>query len=281
MSGKSKLEYKCNYCKGLFSKQSNLTRHYVICKEKEIFLHNKNHNLEKNLDILKLENEKKILEEKLKSTEKEKKLLKRQNTILDKENEYHKQLVISAGTMIQSSMSTLNHLISNYNNAPILEPLNDYSVISDKDKFVNNLIYYHNENKLDQYLGKFLVKKYKTDDPKIRSSWNSDTSRLTYINRELVNNKPNWVIDKKGVKMTNITIDPLLDYIKIICQEKVNILNKETEIDNDNSKKKIFYDMISLNEIIKGINNQALSKDINKFLAPHFYFDKNNLLVAK
>ena len=39
--------------------------------------------------------------------------------------------------------------------------------------------------------------------------------------------------------------------------------------------------MSSLTEIIKTINNKVLSQNINKYLAPHFYFDKNNGLVLR
>lgn len=145
-----------------------------------------------------------------------------------------------------------------------------------------SIIYYHNENKLDQYIGNFLVKHYKTKDPKQRSNWNSDTSRLTYINRELVNNKPNWVIDKRGVKMTNIIIDPILEYIKKLSQTEINELKDELEDeDNEHLRNKIINKMTSFSEIIKNINNKVLSKEINRYLAPHLYFDKNNVLIFK
>ena len=77
-----------------------------------------------------MENE--LLKEKLKSLESNRDLLKNHIDFLEKENDYHKQLVVSAGNMIQSSMSTLNHLILNYDNAPILKPLDDYSILEEK-----------------------------------------------------------------------------------------------------------------------------------------------------
>lgn len=296
--------YECKYCKNYFSKPGNLSRHYKICVEKKHFENIENIQTENKIKILEqkieaIQKEKESIikqsKEKIKFIEKEKDIIKRQSEeklkiiekeskeklkILEKENEYHKQLVISAGNMIQSSMSTLNHLITYYNNAPILEPIKDYSLLEEKNKFINNLIYYHKENKLDQYLGNFLVKQYKTKDPKERSNWNSDTSRLTYINRELVNNQPNWVIDKKGIKMTNIIIDPLLNYIKRLLQEDIVILKNEMEHNSEN-REDLLSKMIMLNEIIKNINNKVLSKEINRFLAPHLYFDKNNFIIVE
>ncbi|ARF08768.1 hypothetical protein Catovirus_1_818 [Catovirus CTV1] len=257
----------CKYCNITFTQTCHLSRHIKKCSEKyhteQITILQQENNQIKSNSIIK------TLKEKIKS-------LEQQKNFLEKENEYHKQLVISAGNLIQSSMSTLNHLVINYNNAPILEPLKDYSVLEEKDKFIGKIIYYNNEKKLDEYLGKFLVKHYKSKDPSKQSNWNSDTSRLTYINRELVNNKPNWVIDKKGVKMTNTIIDPLLNYVKKISQDELILLN-ELRDDMDGA-----YDVnkvICLTDIIQKINSNALSNDINKYLAPYFYFDKNNALV--
>lgn len=259
-------DIKCTFCGVEFTRSSSLLRHYNVCKDKNINTHEL---------VFKLETEKKMLELKLESCESK-------NKILKKENEYHKQLIISAGNMIQSSMSTLNHLILNYNNAPILEPLKDYSILEDENKFINNLTYYHNENKLEEYLGNLLVKQYKTVDPTKRSNWNSDTSRLTYINRELVNNKPNWVIDKKGIKMSNIIIKPFMDYIKKVAQNEIFNINKEIQDeDNENCRNYLIKKITTLSEIIININNNALSKNINRYLAPHFYFDKNNILVMR
>lgn len=264
LENKKIIEFICEYCGGKYSKQSNLTRHISICTLKQNG---------SNETIKKLEMKNKFI--KLK---KENEMLKKENMLLAKENEFHKQLVISAGNVIQSSMSTVNYLILNCNNAPLLEPLKDYSILEEKEKFISNIIYHYKENKIDQYLGNFLVKQYKTKDPAKRSNWNSDTSRLTYINRELVNNKPNWVIDKKGVKMTEIIIDPYVRYIKNLCQKKFDEIKKEFTSDVDTTKN-IFEKMTILTGIIQNINNKSLSNNINKYLAPHFYFDKNNGLV--
>lgn len=287
----NKKTYNCEFCNIEIARSCHLSRHYKICsfRKSSIKLNELSH---KNKNI-KNDSKIKLLEEKLKNFEKENnmikiesekriKLLEKQNNILEKENEYHKQLIISAGNMIQSSMSTLNHLIQNYNNAPILEPLKDYSFLEEKDKFINNLAYYYNENKLDQYIGNFLVKQYKTSDPTKRANWNSDTSRLTYINREMVDNKPNWVIDKKGVKMTNIIIDPFLGYIKNLAQEEIKkITNRLDDEDDSGLRERMVQQLTSLGKIVMDINSSVLSKDINRYLAPHLYFNKNNVLIFK
>ena len=288
-----KATYKCTYCELAYTRQDNLIRHLKICNEKD----SKHKLLEEQFEKYKLERdlefknkeETLILKSEVEKLKAELEMMKKKEHLYENhidtlkiENKFQKQLIESAGGMIKKSMNTMSYLLLNYNNAPPLEPLKDYSVLEDKNKFIDNLTYYHSKNKLDEYLGDFLVKHYKTEDPKERSNWNSDTSRLTYINRELVNNKPNWVIDKKGVKMTELIIDPYMQYIKKIAIEKIAEMKDICDDDDDyDNKKYIFNKMTSLNEIIQNINNKILSKEINKYLAPHFYFDKNNLLMVR
>lgn len=285
------IKTKCLYCNIEFKQLCHLSRHLKKCSlkitkdienqsEKKISQYEIK-TLREKINLLEKQNRERI--NLLEKQNKEKiELLEKQNNLLIKENEYHKQLVISAGNMIQSSMSTLNHLILNYNNAPILEPLKDYSFLEEKSKFIKNILYYSKQDKLSQYLGDFLVKQYKINDPAKRSGWNSDTNRLTYINRELVNNVPNWVVDKKGIKMTGLIIDPYLDYIKTILQEEIRSLHESIINRTTKETEQVLFDkMTNVSEVIKNINNKVISMDINKYLAPHFYFDKNNVLVYK
>ena len=52
-------------------------------------------------------------------------------------------------------------------------------------------------------------------------------------------------------------------------------------MDTLNSRTRIFDTMSSTGEIIKKINNNVLAKDINSFMAPHLYFEKNKYLTIK
>ena len=52
-------------------------------------------------------------------------------------------------------------------------------------------------------------------------------------------------------------------------------------MDTLNSRTKIFDSMSSMGEIIKKINNNVLGKEVNVFMAPHLYFEKNNYLTIK
>ena len=148
----------------------------------------------------------------------------------------------------------------------------------EKEKFVEKMLYKHREKILDDYLGKIIVRYYKKKDPNQQSIFNSDTTRLTYIVRELFNNKKiDWTVDKKGIKTTNYIIKPLLKHIDELIREyidqKTSLNHKEistTELIAN------FDNLKSGNEILHSIEKNELSENILKKISPHFYFIKND-----
>ena len=216
---------------------------------------------------------------------------------LKMQNNFQKQLINSAGGIIQKSVNTLSFLLLNYNQAPCLKGLNDYSIISKNiDHLVKDLIFYYKKGKLDKYFGDFLVKQYKNDDPELQALWSSDTDRLNYFIRELINsNNSNdivldnenkkidtqWIVDRKGLKMTKYIINPLLEYIIEINVNYLNQKYKKNEELKLNEGEIIFKDMEAIAHINSDIKNHILSKNINKYIAPYFYFDKNKVKTIK
>lgn len=293
------------------------------------------------IDSLNQKNEIELLKEKLKSIETEKNIIKNQlDKIIDQyeirisetknnyekqfdkvidqyeerlnethhhietlkfENNFQKQLINSAGGIIQRSMNTMSYLLLNYNNAPALTHLADYSIISkNTDSLIQDLIFYYKKNKLDKHIGDFIIQQYKKTNPELQSFWSSDVDRLNYFIRELINdtkpepkltnktsetriNKKNnaaniqWIVDKKGIKMTESIIDPLLKYIQEInskyLQQKNEEINTRFNIQND---MKLLEDLQVVASINCDIKNKTLSKNINKYIAPHFYLEKGN-----
>ncbi len=209
------------------------------------------------------------------------------------ENNFQKQLINSAGGIIQRSMNTMSYLLLNYNDAPGLTQLPDYSIMSKNvDSLINDLIFYYKKNKLDKHIGDFIIQQYKKKNPELQSIWSSDVDRLNYFIRELINdssinisikstktnkdkNKFQWVIDKKGIKMTEYIIDPLLKYISTIgtvyLQQKNKQINEDFDIHKD---AKLLEDIQIVASINCDIKNNTLSKNINKYIAPHFYLEK-------
>lgn len=307
-------KYVCNYCNIDFSRSNHLIRHTKICKEKNT----KHELLEKEFakykEIVEIEkkqkdneNKIKLLEEKLKSFENEKKLLEDNVEImksqyenhietLKNENKFQKQLINSAGGMIKKSMNTMSYLLINYNNAPQLEALTDYSIISkNTETLIKDLIHYHKKGTFEKYIGDFIVKQYKKDNPNLQALWSSDIERLNYFIRELIKNKNdcklpntpdnntslnkkfNWTIDKKGIKVRNSIIDPLLDYIHQIGIKYLNEKNNQvSKLDNYNAAK-LVNDMQEIGVINCNIKNKSISTNINKYIAPYFYLNKDLL----
>lgn len=255
---------------------------------------------DKNRQIDKLEKDKNMLMKKLevqneqfiKELHLDKKELKDK---LEIEQNYSKQVINNAGTIVGKSISTLQFITQNYNTAPILTQLPDYSNISENDqKLIDNLIYYQKKGTLHEYIGNYIIQNYKKDNPKNQSMWNTDTDRLNYVIRELFikNVKKNdkiiieeidesnetleWVIDKKGNKVCKHIIEPILSYIKIKCTEFINKNNDYYNIsikDTSNNYKKLEI----LAEINTSIINNNLLKNINKYISSHFYLNKNVL----
>lgn len=192
--------------------------------------------------------------------------------------------------MIKKSMNTMSYLLLNYNEAPQLMSLPDYSIISkNADTLIDNLIHYHIKGKFDKYIGDFLVQHYKKDDPKLQSIWSSDIERLNYFVRELFNTQSkehdnknpellqkstktlNWLIDKKGIKVRKNIIDPLLDYIHDIGVKYLFEKNKGIENLDVKEATKLISKMQLIGEINCEIRNKTISNNINKYIALIFF----------
>lgn len=267
--------YQCRFCNITCSTSGSLSRHGKTCSvKKQIIANYKEQIGHLNITI----NEK----------EKEIEHLTNINCMLCTENKHLKGLVNNAGSIIKTSVSAMSYVIKHYKDAPPLEGLKEFAMIkdvqddeddenSDDNNFVQTLLYEQKNQHLDAYIGDFIIKTYKKEDPKEQSLWNSDSVRLTYIIRELINNKnTNWVVDKKGIKITQYIIDPLLDYIKNVVQDF--ILERATfhHFDEFDTKIEKLLEQLNISaQIIKSIDDKLLSNNINKYIAPYFYLSKS------
>ena len=159
--------------------------------------------------------------------------LKDKIEMLQSEMRSMKTIVSNAGSIIKTSVSTVSYIVKNYKDAPTLEPLIDYDAIQyneKDDEFDLMTMIFHHQRKhtLAGYLGDFIVKSYKKDDPSQQALWSSDAVRLTYVVREIINKKSDWSVDKKGVKTTSYIIDPFLEYIRTLLVD----FNDENKLEN-------------------------------------------------
>lgn len=186
-------------------------------------------------------------------------------------------------------ISVKNYVQQNYPDAPALEAIEDYTMLrydennrNDEDdnddnqddedyELINMITYNYNHSCLHKYLGNFIIKYYKKEDPSEQSLWSSDISRLTYIIKELLYNKKSiWNHDYKGTKTKDYVINPLLKYIKKYIESYWI-----THIDDCKKLKagelrefNIMYN--TMHKIKKDIENDILASNIVRYIAPYF-----------
>lgn len=240
-------KFICKHCHSIFTRQSNLSKHVKTCAP--------------NTALIKL----KELETKVEMLNKQNRELKEYIKVSKPGNTYN--------------VSIKNYVKQNYPDAPPLEGMADYAKIKYdsveneyEEHFIFTVVYHYRHHALTGYLGDFIIKCYKKDDPSQQSVWNSDVSRLTYIIKELFANKDSvWNHDYKGVKVKKCIIDPLLKYIR-------DIINQYWIVSMENFNKLETVKLIELQEILvtlqlikTDIETGNLADNMIKYIAPHFY----------
>jgi len=263
------LKCACQFCGKDFTKACNAVRHEKTC-------------LGKVIKIKELEVENKYLSEKMELENKYfKERLEDQQKII---NEL-KSFIKSGKCGTTYNISVKGFVRENYPEAPALDGLTDYSQIKydehtnqkQEDKeFISTMVYNYNNKVLHAYLGDFIIKHYKKENPSQQSVWSSDTARLTYIIRELLTtNELIWNHDSKGVKTKKFIINPLLKYIrKQIDEFWAENMESYKHLDTD--------EIIKLHELLhviyfikKDIDNDIIASNIIKYMAPYFTLDDN------
>jgi hypothetical protein len=257
LSNQGKNNLLCEYCKQKYATSGSLARHKKICSEKN-----------SEIELLKKENE--ML--KTLFDEKEDKI-----SILKAEVAHLKSIVNNTGSMVKTSISTMAFVIKNFREAPALELVTDCSALhyeQNTNQFVEEIIHQFDHDKLDAYIGDFIVKNYKKVDPSKQSIWNSDTNRLTYLIRELLNNKVDWKVDKKGIKTKKFIIEPILGYIDDQIREYIHTLDIDYDSISAKDAERKMMKIKSATNILKDIEDKILCDHILKYITPYFYLNK-------
>lgn len=252
--------YKCQHCDEIFSSKSSLSNHRKICEER------------------------KEMENKIITLEKENKKIAQEKEQMTKQLELFQQL-IQSNTTLKKDSSSVTYISNTFMDAPPLLALDDYSEVNDSEEMTlaEVILFQYKNNNLGKFLSEFIVKMYKKDDPKEQSLWNSDTTRLTYIVKELLKNKKSdWAIDKKGLKTKEYIIVPLLKYLKPKIRSYMLKLSKNMNDVHPSKILQINQNVQSAGTLLVEISKGIIANDIVKRIAPHFYLSKtvkHNLLT--
>lgn len=282
----------CKYCNRPFTRIDSLNRHYNYCKSKK----------ETDIELKKVLSEKDDLIKKIKR-EKDKQISDLKHLVL-----YFENLLSHTTETLDKTVTAISFANIHYtmNDNPLKSPTNNdllllhdnkkYPTKKDKKYFkksteqrkkdrdrkifeTSTYEYSGGTKQLAEYITNLIVEIYKKGNPEDQSVWNSDSARLNFIIREVIKNtdKTKWHIDKKGVKVTRIIIDPILKNFK-------GVLENELQQSCDNMKKLKGFNMRMeglrierSSKIIKEIDDGELGKAILKKMAGHFYLNKDIL----
>ena len=286
---KNRRQFNCPSCECNYLTQAGINRHLKSCANALIANQEKQHTTElkgmemeimkkdyqielMTKDIQKLQEVLKIKDESSKKLEEVLKIKDESNKkledFLDNENEYHKKLVDNAGTVVKSSMSALKFARQNYPDAPVLVKYNNMDAIKlDKEYGVGATMIWHDENStIAEAIGGIILKEFKKEDPRFQSLWNSDFARVAYIIMDDVNNKKQWVVDKGGVRVQELLVDPILFHIrgKLI---KRSVRKAKGLAEDFHNPEKYINQMNQCNILIKKIDNKTIASKIMKYLS--------------
>lgn len=129
----------------------------------------------------------------LKEEEMQKKLLEKDKEKLEAINKIYQEFALKSVTNTQNNtinIGNLNYVNEHFKTAPVLEKITDFVIdgidtndITQIDKFIDNIIYYHKNKSLHEFLGDHIVKIYKKNNLNEQSFHTTDITRLNYVVR--------------------------------------------------------------------------------------------------
>lgn len=240
-------KFVCIYCNNKYSTQSNMSKHMKKCA-----------------NIVVIEKETAIVNVKAEHMVEKLELLEKRNKELEKQLDTYETMLKSMST--PQTINNFNYICNNYPDTPALEGQKSYSnmIESKKLTLMDIISMYYYDKKLVPFLGDYITRLYKKEEPKNQSLWATDISRLTYIISESCKKKGNvWTYDKKGTRIKKVIIEPALNFIRdnlvAYCQDNGGSSDSHT----------LKY-MIAANGTIELIDSGDLANDIAKYIAPEF-----------
>lgn len=263
-------KYICKFCQNAYSTSRSMSKHMKACQIRTSIL-DKYDDLKEKYDLVVSDKER--LEEKCEE-------------LYSKYNESRDDLIVNLKrykpnpnlyTFVDGNfLDTLPLEKIKPDEVPQLEFLKKILKMKDGDLELCEVSQHHILHETsDEFVGKFLVKKYQNKDKSKQQFFNTDYSRLTYLVRDLVNGVPTWRIDKKGVIVSDKVIDPILeflrDHLSDFSQKYLNMSMKKYE------HKEFIERNHRLLKMITNIDNGTTRKKILQYIASFFRHDKDPL----
>lgn len=288
-------KYQCSKCGKIYSHLSSLSRHKLNnkCQGEVSELNNlKQEIIEFQKDQIlneiakKKEEELRIRDDKIVELEKKIVMLETKLDCSIEQNKEKTSFIMSGKIGNNNNFySARNYAQHFFPDAPCLaalpdydESMEDYKMIMNEDyDLIDVILHYHEQGVLHKYLGDFIISHYKKEDPTTQSIWNSDSSRFTYVIKELIaNDKSHWSCDKNGLKTIKCIINPMLDYLKkLLANYEENLKRKVKKINEDSDSD----ELININQYLKPLEglkkyiDEKIADEIVRYIAPNFYME--------
>jgi len=270
-------------CGKQFNNSGNLCRHRKICnkipKEETLFFKDKISKLETELEAIKKQLAQSNNQQSINSNNK----LHMTNTKICSDNTINNNNNnITNNNIINNKISVIAYLDAYHVDTPaikLLEPDDITRILKNcelgKHLLEDVIVYQQSKYMLHEFIGEFILKEFKKNDPTKQHFWLVDLSRLKFAVR-LALTKTNiiWQPDPKGIYLTKYIITPILDEIfsmmidyKEICDKRAKTAETISQCDN------IYKQSVNSVEIIRDINQKILHKKILKYIAPYFQLE--------
>jgi hypothetical protein len=180
-------------------------------------------------------------------------------------------------SVVNKYTTNYNYIQQNYGNAKPLRAV-EYGYLTHDNEYdlVRDLEHHFNHNKLDTYLGDFIVQNYKKENVAEQSMWNIDKSRHNYSVRSRLDDETDvWLNDGEATRVTKTIIKPMQEKLESYIKKEIGQLTKrvyekdgidcETEFERQNI----------LSCIQTELKNNELAKNIIKRITPWFHLDQS------
>ena len=279
--------HRCE-CGKIFGNSGNLCRHRKICdripKEVKVNYEEKINKLEIELAEIK----KQLLQSNVTKTVTNSNNQSNNTTnTTNSNNQSHvaNTKIYSDNTVNNNKISVFAYLDTHHTDTPAIKMLETDDITRilanceiGKHLLEDVIVFQQSKHVLHMFLGDFILKEFKKNDPTKQHFWLVDLSRLKFAVR-LALSKTNvvWQPDPKGICLTKYIITPILDEIfsmmtdyKELCDERMK--NSETSDQCD----KIHKQSTNSLEIIYDINQKNLHRKILTYVAPYFQLELKN-----